>query len=215
VSVRVFISYTHDSEPHRDAVRRLGERLRDDGVDARLDRWVPGTPPQGWPAWMEDELEAADFVVVVCSARYYERYRGRGDPTAGRGGRFESNLIRDQLYADRSRLTRYVPVLAEGATADDVPDSLRHSVTRYLLGENGYDDLFRFLTAQHAEPLPPLRAMRRSPASAEDPAVDDATAQDQRGLFSGYLRTLIERLGSDRCCALQAVSGQPVGVRSG
>ena len=198
VSVRVFISYTHDSEAHGAAVRRLGERLREDGVDARLDRWVPGTPPQGWPGWMEDELDAADFVIVVCSERYYDRYRGRGDPTAGRGGRFESNLIRDQLYADRSRVTRYVPVLAEDATEDHLPDPLRHSVTRYTLGNDGYNDLFRFLTAQHAEPLPPLRPMRRLPGSSEDPAVDDATAHDQRALFSGYLRTLIDRLGFDR-----------------
>jgi SEFIR domain/NACHT domain len=198
VSIRVFISYTHDSEPHRDAVRRLGERLRDDGVNARLDRWVPGTPPQGWPAWMEDELEAADFVIVVCSAHYYDRYRGRGDPTAGRGGRFESNLIRDYLYADRSPVTRYVPVLSVDATEDHVPDPLRYSVTRYRLEDDGYDDLYRFLTAQHAEPPPPLGSMRRLPASAQDPANDDAMGSDQRALFSDYLRTLIDRLGSDR-----------------
>ena len=106
VPIRVFISYTHDSDEHLGTVRTLAERLRCDGIDARLDQWVVGTPAQGWPGWMEDEIRAADFVIVVCSPPYYDRYRGEGDPIAGRGGRWESNLIRDHLYGDRSRLRR-------------------------------------------------------------------------------------------------------------
>ncbi|MGL5827691.1 MAG: NACHT domain-containing protein [Nocardioides sp.] len=192
--VRVFISYTHDSESHRSAVLRLGERLRADGVDARLDRWVPGTPQQGWPAWMEDELEAADFVLVICSEVYYDRYRGRGATAIGRGGRFESNLIRDQLYADRSRVRRFVPVLGEAATEYHVPDPLRYSVTRYLLSDDGYDALYRYLTAQPAKPLPPLHPTRRLPQSA----VDSVDPLGRSALLSAYLRTLINRLGADR-----------------
>jgi hypothetical protein len=146
---------------------------------------------------MEDELEAADFVIVVCSARYYERYRNRGDPRAGRGGRWESNLIRNQLYADLGRLRRYVPILADGVTVEHVPDPLRHSVTWYRLDDSGYDDLYRFLTAQHPDPLPVLGQVRPMPTSMRDRA-EDMAGDEQRGLLSGYLRTLIDRLGSDR-----------------
>ena len=35
----------------------LAERLRSDGVDAQLDQYVAGTPPEGWPRWMLDRLE--------------------------------------------------------------------------------------------------------------------------------------------------------------
>jgi hypothetical protein len=34
---RVFISYSHDSEAHRERVLALSERLRADGIDADLD----------------------------------------------------------------------------------------------------------------------------------------------------------------------------------
>ena len=40
----VFISYSHDSDEHREKVLGLAERLRQDGLDAQLDQYVNGTP---------------------------------------------------------------------------------------------------------------------------------------------------------------------------
>jgi SEFIR domain len=64
---RVFITYSHDSSEHRHRVLALAERLRKDGVDAHLDQYVAGTPAKGWPRWMEDRLEWAQFVLVICT----------------------------------------------------------------------------------------------------------------------------------------------------
>ena len=64
---RVFITYSHDSPEHRHRVLALAERLRKDGVDAQLDQYVAGTPAKGWPRWMEDRLEWAQFVLVICT----------------------------------------------------------------------------------------------------------------------------------------------------
>lgn len=36
----IFISYSHDSDEHRDTVLGLAQRLRKDGIDAQLDRNV-------------------------------------------------------------------------------------------------------------------------------------------------------------------------------
>ena len=38
-SPKVFISHSHDSESHKAWVLRLATALRDNGVDAVLDRW--------------------------------------------------------------------------------------------------------------------------------------------------------------------------------
>jgi len=46
---RVFISYSHDSDGHREQVLALSERLRRDGIPTELDRYVNGSPPEGWP----------------------------------------------------------------------------------------------------------------------------------------------------------------------
>lgn len=50
---KVFISYSHDSDAHRERVLGLSERLRADGIETILDRYVErGSPPEGWPRWM-------------------------------------------------------------------------------------------------------------------------------------------------------------------
>jgi len=38
MALRVFISYSHDSQGHMDRVWQLSERLRCDGVDCRIDQ---------------------------------------------------------------------------------------------------------------------------------------------------------------------------------
>ena len=67
----VFISYSHDSEEHREKVLALSERLREDGIETILDQYVNGSPPGGWPRWMLDQLDTADSVIVVCTEIYY------------------------------------------------------------------------------------------------------------------------------------------------
>jgi hypothetical protein len=74
---RVFISYSHDSIEHEQRALGLAERLRQDGVDAQLDQYVAGTPLIGWPRWMLDQLDSAQFVLMVCTETYYRRFQER------------------------------------------------------------------------------------------------------------------------------------------
>ncbi|HEY0431235.1 MAG TPA: SEFIR domain-containing protein, partial [Pyrinomonadaceae bacterium] len=83
---KVFISYSHDSDEHRDRVLALSERLRADGIETILDQYLNGYPSQGWPRWMLDQVDAADSVLVVCTETYYRRFRGHEEPGKGRGG---------------------------------------------------------------------------------------------------------------------------------
>jgi hypothetical protein len=50
--ITVFISYSHDSDEHRQQVLALSERLRADGIATLLDQYVNGSPAVGWPRWM-------------------------------------------------------------------------------------------------------------------------------------------------------------------
>jgi hypothetical protein len=45
---KVFISYSHDSDEHRDQILDLSKRLRDGGIDCEIDQYDP-SPEQGWP----------------------------------------------------------------------------------------------------------------------------------------------------------------------
>jgi hypothetical protein len=90
---RVFVSYSHDSEQHRLRVLELTTILRSFGVDARIDHFFEVPPPRSWAAWMHDEIEAADFVLVVCTETYARRVTNREARGHGLGARWEGGIL--------------------------------------------------------------------------------------------------------------------------
>jgi hypothetical protein len=147
-SKKVFISYSHDSEEHRDRVLSLSARLREDGIDTVLDQYLNGSPPQGWPRWMLDQLDAADAVLVVCTETYYRRFRGHEEPGKGKGADWEGALITQEIYEARSRTLKFVPVLFSAEDERSIPEPLRSSTHYSLTSESSYQSLYDFLLEQ-------------------------------------------------------------------
>jgi len=52
-NVKVFISYSHDSDQHKDRVLTLSDRLRADGIDCTIDQYET-FPPEGWARWCNE-----------------------------------------------------------------------------------------------------------------------------------------------------------------
>lgn len=163
---RVFISYSHDTEEHRERVRALAVQLRSEGIDVRTDRDEPA-PPQGWPRWMDEQLDAAEFVLVVCTPTYRRRVEGGEQLGRGKGATWEGMLVQQHLYDSNSLNTKLIPVLFEGESDEAIPRVLR-PFTYYRL-PRGYDDLYRHLTGQHATPPVPLGQVRPMPVAAAVP----------------------------------------------
>jgi hypothetical protein len=145
----VFLSYSHDSDAHRERVLGLSERLRADGIPTILDRYVErGSPPEGWPRWMMNSLNAATHVLCVCTETYRRRFLGQEVPGKGMGADWEGALVSQALYDARSRTTKFVPVLFDRADEAHIPDPLCGQ-THYLLGsEAGYQALYDALLDQ-------------------------------------------------------------------
>jgi TIR domain len=97
-NVRVFVSYAHEDDAHRTRVTALIEDLRANGVDARFDRDVNGTPREGWPRWMEEQVAQAVHVLVVCTETYLRRYDLRETPGKGKGAIWEGSIVRQEMY---------------------------------------------------------------------------------------------------------------------
>jgi len=160
----VFISYSQESTEHNDAVRALADKLRSEGVDAWIDRYVT-SPPEGWPAWMRHQLVNAKYVLLICTATYRRRFTGdrNASPTdVGKGVAWEALIASQLLYGDRSQNHRFIPVMLPGATPIDIPVELQAS-TPYQLPEQ-YEELYRRIIGETSSP-PPLGAFR-APASS-------------------------------------------------
>ncbi len=116
---RVFISYSWDSDEHKDRVRALATFLRRNGIEARLDQWEEGTPPDGWPAWCSRQVLKADVIVVICTKRYHERFHGLESRRPG-GVIWESQTIQNLAYFHYLR-AGFLPVILNDTDGEYVP----------------------------------------------------------------------------------------------
>ena len=157
---RVFISYSHDSPAHRDRVLELSEKLREDGVDARIDQYVEHEG-HNWPDWCEEQIRDADLVVMVCTAEYRKAVEGRAAPGERKGVCREADQIKQEIYEANSRKDKFVPVLFAGAIEDDIPQRLR-SVGHFSTVD--YDKLLRRITGQPRVRMGELGQLRSLPS---------------------------------------------------
>ncbi len=158
----VFISYSHDSPEHADGVLELSDHLRADGIDCVLDQYEV-SPAEGWPRWMDRQIRAADFVLMICTPTYYRRVMGEEEPDKGHGVAWESTLIYQYIYNEGTSNTRFIPVLLEGADASTIPVPWQ-GVKKYRpTTKEGYEELYRRLTGQPLTPKPALGTRRTLP----------------------------------------------------
>lgn len=159
---KIFISYSHDSQLHSGFVRELSDKLRHDGLDCFIDQYENGAQPEGWQRWMENQIEASDFVLLMCTENYLRRYRGQ-ETQGGKGVTFEGVVISQTLYDHYYHNTKFIPVIPADGSWDNVPIALKVYSTYTLLRD--YDKLYRVLTAQTEYVPPVLGSIRPMPAS--------------------------------------------------
>lgn len=149
---KVFISYSHDSPEHGERVLRFADALRRDGVDAEIDQYHQ-RPPQGWPAWCEEQLrpEVSSHVLMICTQTYHDRIENQAPADEGRGVWWEGRIIHNYVYGAK-RNERFIPVLFDGATTEQIPIPIRNDghyrISRFDLADAGYEALCRDLTRQ-------------------------------------------------------------------
>jgi hypothetical protein len=157
---RVFISYSHDSDEHRDRVLALANKLRGDGIDVFVDQHIHG-PGEGWPKLCEIELGRADFVAIISTEVYLRRWNGDESPGVGHGVLWEARLIRQELFDAGSNSRKFVPVLFSDSKDAMIPRPIRGGeIVRSIETDAGYGALYTLLTGQH-EPAPELGEIRR------------------------------------------------------
>ena len=158
---RVFISYSWDSVDHTGRVLELADALRGRGIDVILDQYVHPEPEEGWPRWMDRNLDEAQFVVMVCTEIYRRRVMGLEEPGKGFGVRWEGSLIYNRIYNDKPSASRFIPILLlPGSEPAHIPNPvLGHShyrITTFDLTDPDFQALYRHLTGQAPTPPPDL-----------------------------------------------------------
>ncbi len=167
----IFISYSHDSDDHKRRVRELAKRLIKEGLTVVLDQYQFPPPVQGWDVWSEQQARKADYVLVICTAKYCRRFDDEAPVGTGRGVRAEAQIIRQILYDANQHNEKFIAVLLEGADENSIPLRLKPHA-RYRLNAE-YEDLYRHLTNQPPFVPPALGLIQHLPLKEWNQDQDD------------------------------------------
>jgi hypothetical protein len=116
---RVFVSYSHSSPEHEEWVTTLGEFLRENGVDARLDAWHLRRGVD-LAQFMTNELTLADRVVLVSDEKCAEKADGR---VGGVG--WETMIVQGDIARLSPESTKYLVVVRSQKVDDGLPQYLK------------------------------------------------------------------------------------------
>ncbi|MEO6087088.1 MAG: SEFIR domain-containing protein [Umezawaea sp.] len=176
---KVFVTYAHDSQAHKDDVLLLATLLEESGVHVELDQWAD-TDRQDWSTWAIGEMTSADRVVVVVSPQYKAAVDGNGPAELNRGVRSEAAVLRDLQHGDRHTwLPKLLPVVLPGHAIEEIPYFLQpYSASHYLveeISEQGIEELLRVITGQPGRVRPargpvPVLPPVPNPAPSPGPA---------------------------------------------
>ncbi len=156
----VFVSYAHESPEHRAAVRALAEWLIERGIAAITDHPYEDRPPEiGWQAWMLQNIEDADVVLVVCSPKLKARYEKREAPSVGLGATYEGAIVTQSIYDAAQRNTKFFPIVPDGGDRRGIPLTLRPFDNNHRF-PSGNERILRLITDEIKVPKPrrPLEA---------------------------------------------------------
>lgn len=142
--MKVFISYSHDSKEYRHRVGAFAQKLREDGIDAQVDLFVYGHPPEGWPRWMEKQMKSADYILIVCSKGYFDKFNIDYEKQGGLGVAFESIITRNDFYRNKGYNEKYIPIILKNEDFEYIPDLFRSVYNSYNVIEH-YDLLINHL----------------------------------------------------------------------
>jgi hypothetical protein len=167
----VFISYAWEKDIKK-WVAELATRLRNDGIDARIDQWdtVLG---DHLTQYMETAIRENDFVVIICTPTYKLKADAR---TGGVG--YEGQIITAEVF-ERSNHRKFIPILRKGDWARSAPSFLASKLycdMRFKPWNKPYNQLLRTLHGAATVP-PPVGSTPPSVALAKEIVSGHATRE--------------------------------------
>lgn len=156
---RVFISYSHDSDAHKDWVRNLATSLMENGVEVILDQWDLDLG-EDLSLFMQNGISSSDRVLLICSDSYVTKAE------AGQGGvGFERLIVTKEVIAS-IETKKFIPVARGNVSSPRTPNFLGPRLYADFNADADYDlKLDEVLREIHGVPRSPKPALGPNPFS--------------------------------------------------
>lgn len=117
---KIFISYSWDSKEHEEWILKLAKKLRENGVDAILDKWDLGGLGKHLPNFMENSISKSQRVICVMTPNY----KKKADMLDGGVG-YEYSIITSEIFNDNINTSKFIPLFRFGKDAEAIPTILK------------------------------------------------------------------------------------------
>ena len=160
---RVFISYSHQDADYETRVLSFANRLRSEGIDANVDLYEE-SPKEGWPRWMEKQILEADYVLILCSKSYYDKFYSE---EKGKGVVWEVSIVYQILYGEKCETSKFIPIFLENNEKDYIPTPLKPFTYYNVSQEAEYTKLYWRLRGVVKNQKPPLGKLKPMPEKTQ------------------------------------------------
>lgn len=150
----VFISYSHDSEEHKQWVLELAQELhRQHGIKVILDQWnlKPGADIS---CFVDESIDESNFVLMICT----ETYVDKADTRKGGVG-YEAMIVNSELLQNAG-VNKFIPIIRQEGGDISLP---KYARTRFAVdlseGKSREEGIQKLLETLHNLPpstKPPL-----------------------------------------------------------
>ena len=187
----VFISYSWDSQEHKEWVLKLATYLIEKaGCHVFLDQFDLAAGKE-LTHFMENGLEKADKVLIILT----EDYKKRADARTGGTG-FEYSLISQGLYDLQAKNDKFIPVLRQGTKVTSAPvylgTKIYHSMKDDSKFENDAFNLSRLIYEKPKIVKPALGVIPDFNNPDYDPIVADAINLSKKEKLNIELNQILE-----------------------
>ena len=132
-SPKVFASYSHDSDEHKEWVLQLCTKLVENGIDVILDQWNLGAGDD-LTLFVEKGVRDSDRVLVICTDTYVRK------ANAGEGGvGYERLIVTAQLAQDLGT-NKFIPIIRQSSADEKTPTFLATRVYIDFTDDSEFDE---------------------------------------------------------------------------
>lgn len=163
--------------------------LMSNGVETSFDLWNEIDPQVDWTRWGQLQVQKCQFVIILASAAWRQRWEGSNAPHLGAGAVAEADTLKGLFNEDQAAFQRKtLLVLLPGMSEESIPPDL-HRVQRFRIRSLDGAGMELLLRRIHDQPLHVKPPLSKAPAlpprfygASTDAAVTDALAAKREEL---------------------------------
>lgn len=118
----IFISYSWDSEEHKDWVLQLSDNLYANGIRVILDRYTLRAGKH-ISSFVENAISKSDKVIII----FTPGYKLKADKREGGVG-YEYSIINNELYQNITTQKKIIPILKTGSSHESIPQFMQQLI---------------------------------------------------------------------------------------